>query len=257
MAIAILHSIPPRNFKFQYRLLKQLSKIGNMSVFVIVDSLNQDEIRQTTDGVYFVSLMSETIFNLGQYYELGDLSGGNNPSSAVTSWDKSFFFFTYIATQFEYIWFLEYDVFIPSIDAFLHVHNKSMIEKDGRQYDLVTQNSISSEIENISCHGMIKDYFPSPHFWSYAFAVRLSRKYLSHLSEYVARNRRLHYLEVLFNTFAYHSNLSILILPELASPGYKEGVAKITCDDVNRNPLKWYHPGKSVYWSLLENCAFY
>lgn len=74
----------------------------------------------------------------------GYINGGNNyyynkiienntiiygKSTVPNAWDKALFYFTMIDQYYDFIWFLEDDVYISSIYAFLYIHNNSIKKK--------------------------------------------------------------------------------------------------------------------------------
>jgi hypothetical protein len=59
-------------------------------------------------------------------------------SRAEWIWDKALFYFTKVSLSYEFVWFIEYDVYVPSLKAFLDVHKTAMHDRS----DLVVKDNI-------------------------------------------------------------------------------------------------------------------
>lgn len=132
-AFGFLSYTIPRKFSIIYRLLKQIAKIDDVSVFVILDAFDEDQIRTNEDGIYFVTLKSSSVYSMG-YSGAGNIHSWKERTTQ--SWDKALFLFSQLLTDYHFIWLIEHDVLIPSVEAFLSVHNKySVPDEQNRKYD--------------------------------------------------------------------------------------------------------------------------
>jgi hypothetical protein len=267
-----------RIFGTSYRLMKEIKKRNkNISVYIIIDSLDEDSIRETNHGIYFVALRSSVLFTLG-YHSLGDIM---NTGWKTQGWDKAMFFFTKIKTEYDFVWFLEHDVFIPSYEAFERVHNKSVIilnddnfyNRSGSikkfkymnpneqkikkfQYDMISIFDLPTTIHTGGFgKGIYENYFPSPHMWSLLTSLGLSRRFLNEIPEYIDQVKRFVFLEFYFSNMAKLHNFSILVLPELHTPSLRGKY--ITCADVEASPWTWFHPVKPATLGDLKSCTYY
>jgi hypothetical protein len=72
----------------------------------------------------------------------------------IYSWEKAIYYFNYINTDFDYVWFIEDDVFISSIEAIIKLENKC------DNYDLVCAANDKGLIET------------SKNTWMWNYALR-------------------------------------------------------------------------------------
>lgn len=160
----------------------------------------------------------------------------------VTSWDIAMYRFTRSEMQiFDYVWFVEEDVFIPSIDTISGIDKKYPTE------DLLTQANFRNDT-NKDWHywkKISKKHYEKPWFSSMVCACRVSRKFLSLLRKFVKREKTLIFCEIIFTTLAYHEKLSIANPIELSSIVYRhdwttpEEIAKLSLNNL-------YHPMKDL-----------
>ena len=160
----------------------------------------------------------------------------------VSALDKAIFFFCKISPKFKRIWFLEFDVYIPSTKAFLNIHNR-WISNDS---DLVTaSNDEHRFITPRTWHWhKIRPYlkFGKPWYVSMSCAIGMSFRLLSEVQNYVNKYKRMEFLEVFFNTVAMHSNLSVWNPAEFRNLVFRYNY---TCEHVLQQPMNWFHPIKN------------
>ena len=158
--------------------------------------------------------------------------------------DKALYYFCKNNIDYKYIWFLEEDVYIPSIDTIENIDKKY---SDSDCDLLVKSNDIFYEKQS--------DYW----FWNYVnkyiqikppyassmiCAIRCSKKLLNCINDYAKKYNRLFLDETLFNTIAFKNDLVVKTIEELETIE-------------SRNSWKWkkeefkqqnlYHPIKSVF----------
>jgi len=129
--------------------------------------------------------------------------------------DKAMFYFCNKKIKYEYMWFIEEDVFIPTVSTI------KLMDEKYKQGDLL---SASNEIKNDRtlndwCHWeqvfrQIK--LPPPYASSMICAVRISDKLLNSIHNYAKKYKKLFIDETLFNTLALHDNLKVITPPELS-----------------------------------------
>ena len=155
--------------------------------------------------------------------------------------DKALYYFCKINNNYEYIWFLEEDVFIPNENTI------QRIDETYKNYDLLTQNN---EIK-LSHHD---NRFYWQHWWrnenkieypwahSMICAVRVSKKLLKCILDFVTLNKYLLFDELLFNTIALQNNLIIGTPIELSNVvfSFNDIIPNIV------NPTFLYHPIKDL-----------
>ena len=152
-----------------------------------------------------------------------------------SAWDKGLRFA--FEKEYEHVWFIEDDVFIPNKDAIQYIDKK------------YTENTadILSTTHGVNATGTLdwhwkyaQGHIALPWASSMVCAVRLSRRVLTAVDNYRLDHGTLLFLEFFFNTLALHNEYTVLTAPELAGIVYRRDWKK---SDIQQNHL--YHPVKS------------
>jgi len=132
-----------------------------------------------------------------------------------TAWDKAFYYFGHACPdQFEHVWMVEEDVFVPRPDAFSH------IDAQYESTDLLTASHVCRTAHSEWAYwnlGDGKTADDSALFSSMVCACRLSRKMLSVIRSYAEAHRTLFYIEIMVNTLAVNAGCSVQTPVELAT----------------------------------------
>jgi hypothetical protein len=160
-------------------------------------------------------------------------------NNKACSRDKALYFFCKNNIDYNHIWFIEEDVFIPSIHTIENINNKYIVGDL-----LVCSNNIEYTTKTNSWHWnrinkQIK--IPPPYASSMICAIRCSKQLLTHINEYVNKYNNLFMDEVLFNTIALQNNLNIVTIEELSTIVYRRVWVK---NNIKITHL--YHPIKSI-----------
>jgi hypothetical protein len=177
------------------------------------------------------------------------LNGYRNANTAVMpktpiAWDKAIYYFSQINLSYDFVWFIEEDVLVPSIKTIPNIDAKYGSE------DLLVASHISYEEEPLWLHWKEANFqINKPYYKSMVCAVRVSRKLLECIKTYVSNKKKLFFIELLFNTIAYHNNLKIKTIPELST---------ITFEDTFENIVETnlYHPFKDLNKQTLIHNSF-
>lgn len=154
------------------------------------------------------------------------------------AWDKALYYFTKVDAAYDFVWFIEDDVFIPSLDAFWHLHN-AMLDQDA---DLAINSNVPNHDGGNHWHwGRARGRLDLPWYKSMACATGMSRRLLTLIADHAAAKGRLEFLEFFFNTLTMHNNLTLVNPPELGTIGYRR---EWTCEEVLDRPMNWFHPVK-------------
>jgi hypothetical protein len=152
--------------------------------------------------------------------------------------DKALYYFCKNNIEYDNIWFIEEDVFIPTINTIENIDKKY---QDGDL--LVCGNTIINEKQTYwhwkHINNQIK--IPPPYARSMICAIRCSRSLLEHINNYAIKYNNLFMDEALFNTIALQNNLNIIKIKELSTIHYRTEWKK---HDIDPNNL--YHPIKSI-----------
>ena len=172
------------------------------------------------------------------------LAHGDGLDKYTNSWSKSMYHFSDLQT--DNIWFIEYDVYIPSVDILLNLNQnkehllvKDHIAYTGKKGDWSHWRKFKSQ--------KISDFNELYH--SMVCISRVSKELLKLIYDFSQNNKKLFYHEILFNTIANHYNLSIKCCDEFKYVKYLGNSKKIsfTSSDVYKNGNQYiYHPVKDL-----------
>jgi hypothetical protein len=154
--------------------------------------------------------------------------------------DKALYYFARTDQSYEQIWFIEEDVFVPTVTTI------SDIDAKYPEGDLLTSShSTDAETRNwphwkhiVQTNGI---KLPPPYARSMICAIRVSRAMLCAVDAYATAHNNLFMDEVLFNTLAIHNNLSVVPIAELTTIHYRHAWK---LSDIQ--PTHLYHPVKKV-----------
>jgi prepilin-type processing-associated H-X9-DG protein len=127
--------------------------------------------------------------------------------------DKALYYFCHKKLKYEYMWFIEEDVFIPTI------HTIKLMDEKYKHGDLLSASHNIKNDRTTEWHW--KRVFrqiriPLPYASSMICAVRVSDKLLHTIHNYAKKYKNLFLDETLFNTLALHNKLVVITPPELS-----------------------------------------
>jgi len=213
-----------------------LTKIPNITLIKFAESIydkHKIDIYILTDDEIFIVPSSEKI----EYIKTNpDTCRDNNiccleetefentkikDKTKVSLWDKSIYYFTHVNTAYDYVWFIDDKVFIPSDDTIINIDNKYYA------YDLLTtRNNISKDYENYQGDQGIWYWkyaiqiFDFPCYSSITKACRMSKTLLSKIKDHAMENGFIPFYEFSFNTIAMKSGLGVCCPQELSTIEY-------------------------------------
>ena len=158
--------------------------------------------------------------------------------------DKALYYFCRINKQYDNIWFIEEDVFIPHIKTIKNIDDKYPLDDllcvyNTIKYDKIFNKDIDWEHWKIVFSQTKLD---PPYSKSMICAIRVSNKLLKLINNYACLNNSLFLDEALFNTIAIQNKLNIITPPELSTIHYKK-----EWDFYEINISNLYHPMKNIY----------
>lgn len=161
-------------------------------------------------------------------------------NNKACSRDKALYYFTKESIDYKNIWFVEEDVFIPTIYTIENIDKKYDSDSDL----LVSSHNITN-IKVSNCwqwnHINSQIKIEPPYASSMICAIRCSKALLNSINDYAKTYNNLFMDEALFNTLAMHNNLKVLCISELSSILYKNKWEKKDIDIT-----KLYHPIKNI-----------
>ena len=155
----------------------------------------------TDKEIQFITVDDHTCSSQG--YENSNYCIKKNPSA----WDKAFYYFSVLDPSYDYVWFLEDDVFVSSIYAIPNI--------DGRygNADLLCKgNGMNATgcMDGWTHWSELEGKHPLPWYISMICVCRISNALLQKIKEYVENNHTLFFLEGMVNTIAMHHNLTVV-----------------------------------------------
>ncbi len=232
-----------------YDFVQQLIIQRKCDVYICIDDNNYEIPNyNTNDNVHIIKINSEVCERDG--FKSTVLWLDNKACSR----DKALFYFCKRNTGYKYIWFIEEDVFIPSVKIITNLNNKYRNNADllvashnivyEKQIDCWHWNHINSQIK-----------INPPYATSMICAIRCSRKLLNCIHDYANEHNNLFMDEALFNTIALHNNLKVETPDELSTIVWKRHWNIYEIDQG-----KLYHPMKSMwiqcgYRNVIQKCS--
>jgi hypothetical protein len=229
IAIALL-TIKPNKIWLDFLL----TFIKNYDIYIFIDdnNLNINKFKNNYPKLNFIQINNnESIIN-------GYSNSSYNIKTDPISWDKALYYFTIINKKYEYIWFIEDDVFINSVDNIINLDKKYI------KTDLIVKAN------NINKNGKLCDWnhwdqvnntLKLPWSMSMVCICRLSSRLLKKINDFTKKHKKLNFIEFLFNTIALHNNYII------SNPIEFEPIVFRYNWDINNIDINlFYHPIKKI-----------
>ena len=208
-------------------------KNDEYDIFICVDD-NTWSIPEINDAVKIIKMDNADAEREGFKSCVQPLPG------KACSRDKALYYFARIDQSYEQIWFIEEDVFVPTVTTI------SDIDAKYPGCDLLTSgHSTDAETRNwphwnhvVHTNGI---KLPPPYATSMICAIRVSRALLGAVDAYATAHKNLFMDEALFNTLAIHNNLEVLPIAELSTIRWRHAWK---LSDIQ--PTHLYHPVKLI-----------
>lgn len=226
-----------------YNFVKQLPDIDN--TYICIDN-NKHNIPNYDNKVKIIKIDNK----------IAEDNGFKNTHSRIkgsTSREKALYYFYINDLSYNHIWFIEEDVFIPTLDT---IKNIDLKYPDN---DLLVRNHEICNEKRTNWHWnlvneQLRGKIDLPYAWALGAgicAIRCSKKFLECIFNYALKHKTLFFCEVMFNTLSLHNNLDVKDIDELKTIVYrkKDGWQK---HEIDVNNL--YHPVKCMnkQYSLRE-----
>tara|TARA_B100001996_G_C18620407_1_gene577464 strand:- start:184 stop:900 length:717 start_codon:yes stop_codon:yes gene_type:complete len=227
-AICIL-SVNPHKHTIEF--LKSL-KHPYYDLFICLDDISLD--LPPLDNIHIIRVTDE------QAKSFGFFGSVDYCPTRACSRDKALFFFSFHDLSYSFIWFLEEDVFIPSVFTLKDIDLKYP------EHDLLCNEHSVNYGDGKAMYwqhwdkNMGKINYP----WAKSLicAVRISHSLLQNIKNFALSNKFLLFDEMLFNTLAHQNNLSIKVCEELQYITFS--FTDIQVDSYNPSCL--YHPIRNI-----------
>lgn len=213
-----------------YTFIKKLPNQNN--VYICIDD-NKYNIPNYDNKIKIIKIDNKICENDGFHSTHSKIIGS-------TSREKALYYFYKNDLKYDNIWFIEEDVFIPSIYTIQNIDNKYTNE------DLLSAtNNIVYNYQTDWHWKMIKKRFDKiinpPFGISMICAIRCSKKLLKCIFKFALKHKTLFFCEIMFNTLALHNKLNVKQIPELSTIVWRNNWKK---KEITTNNL--YHPIKDI-----------
>jgi hypothetical protein len=210
-----------------------LNKFTLYKIFIIVDNNNFDlrSFINTYDNITFIKINNEKC-ELTGYKDLNF-----TVQKLITGWEKALYYFSNEENIFDFVWFLEDDVF------FYNEYTITKIDSKFTNEDLLSNHymeNIDGEKKTWHWNRINIEYKP-PYYKGMMCCVRFSKKMINCINDYAYKYKTLFFLEALFPTIAIKNNLKYTVPSEFHNIQYRHDFFK---NDINDNNL--YHPVKDL-----------
>ena len=179
-------------YKVNNTWISFLENFNNYPIYVIVDSPCELPIHPK---IKFIQINNKTCKENG-YINL------NLIINSCNGWDKAIYAANYILQEYDYIWFIEDDVFFYNEQALLDIDTRYTCT------DLLS-NEINKSTDLCSWHWswITPINFELPYYNGMMCICRMSRKLLNSIENYVNNYKQLFFLEAMFPTISKKNNL--------------------------------------------------
>jgi hypothetical protein len=156
----------------------------------------------------------------------------------ITSWDKALFYFCILNKNYSFVWLIENDVFIPSIQSFRSIHQLYSNISDL----IIARNEINLlGISSFWRWDKAVGRFVPPWSLSMANLVGLSQRMLKAIHDDIQWRGVSADHEFFFLTLAIQLNMTIITPLELSTIKYRQ---KISWEQIYKQPNNFWHPIK-------------
>lgn len=205
VAIAFLTKYPKQG---TLDFAKTVAKQTSFDVYVVVDDM---EVVKATHNVTVIQLEDEYCIK-NHYFNSNISDKATHIAKNPIAFDKFLFHFCKLNQQYDFVWVFEDDVFIPSVQTIVDLHEKCSA------YDLATPNNFAKTDNAMDWHWKhVVDKIQPPYHYSMVCGMGLSKRMLQKIRDYAYTNKTLFYIEVMFNTLAMQSGFSVITPLELKS----------------------------------------
>lgn len=160
------------------------------------------------------------------------------PNGGASAWCKAIYYFSELnTTSYDAIWFIEDDVFVPSVHTLQKLDNLY----PSHSSDVLCTDYIQTDVDSNHWHYQLnKGLIELPWAGGMVMAIRVSQRLIREIKVLARKNKKLLMAELLFHTIAIHHGFKIVVAPEL-----KWLVPTKTWEDSEIHENGLFHPIKS------------
>jgi hypothetical protein len=232
----LTQTLPPETLEFA-RQLAQHAMQYDVEIFIMIDD-NNFNVSNINSSINLQLLQISNELCLQYNYQKTIYIGW--AWGLLTSWDKALFYFNIINKNHSFVWLSEHDVFFPSTQAFLSVHELYSNTSDF----IVTHVELNllADASYWNWRWAVGQLIP-PWACSMVNVIGLSRRLLTVADQYIQWLGHVPFHEFFFHTISLQSNFTIVAPTELSTDVYS---ASYSFQDIHRKPNNLWHPFKSI-----------
>lgn len=210
-----------------------LNFFSKYKIFIVVDNNNIDlcEFRNNYKNINFIQI-EDIKCNLNGYINTNFVL-----NKLISGWDKALYYFGVEDNNYDFVWFIEDDVFFYNEATLLRIDYQYI--NDDLLSNIFHENSDGNK--NTWHWSMINIQYSPPYYDGMMCAVRFSNRMIECINNYAKQQNTLFFLEALFPTIAIKNNLKYNNPNELNNICYRNDFKK---ENINNNNL--YHPVKNL-----------
>jgi hypothetical protein len=221
-----------------------LNLFKKYKIVIIVDNnnFNLHEFKNSYKNINFIQI-EDIKCKLNGYIDTNFIL-----NKLISGWDKALYYFGVEDNNYDFVWFIEDDVFFYNEDTLLQIDSQYI------NSDLLSNKyHTNSNGEKNTWHWhKINIQYPPPYYCGMMCAVRFSKKMMDCINDYAKKYNTLFFLEALFPTISIKNNLNYNNPNELNNIYYRHVFNKANIDNINL-----FHPvkdlNKHIYFREKEN----
>ena len=209
-----------------------------IDVYIVVDYNGTRPLPLLPSTAVEFLTFNDTVCTQSGFYKSNQLKS----KQGCLAWDKALYFVTNVARDYSFVWFVESDVFIPSAQAIISLH-----ELYAPSHDLVTAEStynFDGHMGGWPHWRLAPDTLPLPWAKSMVCAMGCSRRLLTVVEEYARCHGHIVYIELIFHTLALqHPEMKVVTPAEMSTIVYR---TNYKWENVTARPFNVWHPVKDM-----------
>lgn len=210
-----------------------LNLFNKYKIFIVVDNNNIDlyEFRNNYNNINFIQV-EDIKCKLNAYIDTNYVL-----NKLISGWDKALYYFVVENNNYDFVWFIEDDVFFYNEDTLLQIDSQYI------NSDLLSNkiNETSDGNQKTWLWDRINIQYSPPYYAGMMCAVRFSNKMTKCINNYAKDHNTLFFLEALFPTIAVKNNLKLNSPNEMSNIYYRHDFNE---EIIDKNNL--YHPVKEL-----------
>lgn len=243
-AFVLLTRAPPSEW---VRFLNEAcaSAYGEVSYYIVADDSDIPRPDAANSNIHYIQYDAALVSSHGY---TRSCVGALTMFKECTAWDKALYHFCEVDTSYDFLWFVEDDVLIPTVGSI-----QRLTDKYSHTCDLAVHDNYCQATGDLNTWhwGRIHQngyVFDLPWYKSMVCAVGVSSKLLALVKLTVARLGYIPFIECTLNTLAMHKCLTVQVAPELKHITFCDYIDITETENLSLlvEQDNWIHPQKNM-----------